>query len=395
MKTAYFDCFAGAGGDMILAALMDAGLDVERLRSELTKLHLGHYDLRVKKVLKKGIGGSQAVVIVDEEHHGHHHRHLSHIREIIEKSDLEESVRQKSIAIFTRLAEAEAKIHQTSVENIHFHEVGAMDAVIDVVGSVAGLNALGIEKVFCSHLHVGTGTVKCAHGILPVPAPATAELIKGKPVYSTGIEGELLTPTAAAILTTLSSNFGPMPAMTVKHIGYGAGTSDLPIPNLLRLIIGETGDEFSGYQTEEVAVIETGIDDMNPQIYGYLAERMLEMGALDVFLTPLQMKKNRPGTLITVICRPETVGKFSDFLIRETTTIGLRWRTDRRIKAQRTIEEVETEYGVIRFKTARVAGEVVNVSPEYEDCRRAALEEKVPLKEVMKAAGSAALGVKT
>lgn len=399
MKTAYFDCFAGAGGDMILAALMDAGLDVERLKIELAKLHLDHYDLGVEKVLKKGIGGSQAMVIVDEEHHGHHHRHLSHIREIIEKSGLEKSVRQKSIAIFTRLAEAEAKIHQTAIENIHFHEVGAMDAVIDVVGSVAGLNALGIEKVLCSPLHVGSGTVTCAHGILPVPAPATAELIKGKPVYSTGVKGELLTPTAAAILTTLASHFGPMPAMTVKQIGYGAGTSDLTIPNLLRLIIGETGDEetgdeFSGYQTEDVAVIETGIDDMDPQIYGYLMEKMLEMGALDIFLAPLQMKKNRPGTLITVICRPETVGKFSDFLIRETTTIGLRWRTEHRIKAQRTIEKVETEYGAIRFKTARSGDEVINVSPEYEDCKRAALEKGIPLKNVMKAAG-AALELKT
>jgi len=239
MMVAYFDCFAGASGDMILGSLMDAGLDIERLRSELERLHLTHYDIQVKKVLKKGIGGSQAIVNVDEDHHHHHRRNLDHIKGIIEKSDLEDSVKSKSIEVFMRLAEAEAKVHRTSTDHIHFHEVGAMDAIIDVVGSVAGLAALGIEKIYCSPLHVGSGTVECAHGTLPVPAPATVELIRGKPVYSSGVEGELLTPTGAAILTTLASGFGPMPAMNLKEIGYGAGTSEPAIPNLLRLIIGE------------------------------------------------------------------------------------------------------------------------------------------------------------
>jgi uncharacterized protein (TIGR00299 family) protein len=239
MKIAYFDCFAGASGDMILGALLDAGLDIEELRRDLAKLRLSHYDVQVKKVIKKGIGGSQAIVNVDEDHHHHHHRNLNHIKEIIEKSELEESVKLKSIEIFTRLAEAEAKVHRTTIDQIHFHEVGAMDAIIDVVGSVAGLSALGIEEIYCSPLHVGTGTVKCAHGTLPVPAPATAELIRGKPVYSAGVEGELLTPTGAAILSTLASGFGPMPAMNLETIGYGAGTSERAIPNLLRLITGE------------------------------------------------------------------------------------------------------------------------------------------------------------
>jgi pyridinium-3,5-bisthiocarboxylic acid mononucleotide nickel chelatase len=239
MKIAYFDCFAGASGDMILGSLMDAGLDLERLKKEIGKLNLTHYEIKVKKVVKKGIAGSQAIVIVDEDHH-HHHRNLNHIQEIIEKSDLEESVKRKSIEIFRRLAEAEAKVHQTTVDQIHFHEVGAMDAIIDVVGAVAGLAALGLEEIYCSALHVGSGTIEAAHGTLPVPAPATLELVRDKPVYSTGVKGELLTPTGAAILTTLSSDFGPMPAMTVEKIGYGAGTSDPSIPNLLRLNIGES-----------------------------------------------------------------------------------------------------------------------------------------------------------
>jgi hypothetical protein len=243
MKIAYFDCFAGASGDMILGSLMDAGLETAQLKAELAKLHLTHYDLQVKKVVKNGVGGSQAMVLVDEAHHHQHHRHLADIKDIIAHSGLENSIQQKSIAIFTRLAEVEAKIHQTTIEQIHFHEVGAMDAIIDVVGAVAGIAALGIQKVFCSPLHLGSGTVECAHGTLPVPAPATAELVKGKPVYSTGVVGELLTPTGAAILTTLASDFGPMPAMSVEKIGYGAGTSEPAIPNLLRVMIGQTAED--------------------------------------------------------------------------------------------------------------------------------------------------------
>ncbi|MCP4112227.1 MAG: nickel pincer cofactor biosynthesis protein LarC [Desulfobacteraceae bacterium] len=381
MKIAYFDCFAGASGDMILGALIDAGLDIEQLKTELAKLHLDNYDIQVKNVIKKGIGGTKASVTVDE--HDHHHRHLSHIREIIEKSGLDESVKQKSIQIFTRLAQAEAKVHRTSAENIHFHEVGAVDAIIDVVGGVAGIAALGIEKVFCSSLHVGTGTVECAHGILPVPAPATAELVKGKPVYSSGIRGELLTPTGAAILTALSSDFGPMPAMTIEKTGYGAGTSELDIPNLLRVSVGEANDSLQDYETDQVAVIETNIDDMNPQIYDYIIQKALDMGALDIFLVPAQMKKNRPGTLVTVICQPDMAGKFSDFLIRETSTIGLRQRKENRIKARRKIKNISTKYGTISFKMAEVGNTVVNAVPEYEDCKRAATDNNIPLKTVM------------
>jgi uncharacterized protein (TIGR00299 family) protein len=381
MRVAYFDCFAGASGDMCLGALLDAGLGLEQLKAEIGKLHLSHYDLQVKKVVKRGMGGSQALVLVDNDHH--HHRHLHHIEEIISASELDAAVKKKSLEIFRRLAEAEAQVHQTTIDQIHFHEVGAMDAIIDVVGTVSGLACLGIEKVYCSPLHVGTGTVECAHGILPVPAPATAELIKGTPVFSSGVEGELLTPTGAAILTTLSSGFGPMPAMTMERIGYGAGTSEPAIPNLLRILIGEVREEVSGFETERAAVIETNIDDMNPQMYDYLIEKMLKMGALDVFLSPVQMKKNRPGTLLSVICAPEMTERFSDFLIKETTTIGLRWRLDNRLKARRRMKELQTIYGPIRFKLAETGNGSLQAFPEYEDCKRVALEKKVPLLEVM------------
>ena len=390
MRIAYFDCFAGASGDMILGALVDAGLEPDALKAQLAGLHLTHYDIQAQAVNKKGIGGSQVLVAVDQDHHHHHQRHLSDIREIIEKSDLTPSVQQKSIQIFTRLAQAEAKVHRTNIENIHFHEVGAVDAIIDVVGAVSGLLLLKIEAVFCSPLHVGTGTVECAHGTLPVPAPATAELIKGLPVYSTGVAGELLTPTGAAILTTLATDFGPMPAMKIGTIGYGAGTAEPSIPNLLRVVIGEAAQEVAEYDMEQAAVIETNIDDMTPQIYDHLIQRLLQLGVLDVFLTRVQMKKNRPGTLVTVICPPDMVGEVSDMLMRETTTIGLRWRIDNRIKAQRVIKEIRTTYGTVSIKVARVGDKIINIAPEYEDCKRLAIERNVPLKDVMAAAQSAA-----
>ena len=391
MKIAYFDCFAGASGDMILGALLDAGLTIARLREEIAKLHLSNYALDVEKVVKRGIGGSQAHIIIDQDHHDHHHRHLSHICEIIDGSDLDASVKEKSTAIFTRLAEAEARVHRSSVESVHFHEVGAMDAIIDVVGSVVALSALGIDKVYCSPLHVGSGTVECAHGTLPVPAPATAELIKGKPVYSTGIVGELLTPTGAAILTTLSSGFGPMPAMQVQHIGYGAGTQDPGIPNLLRVSVGDAKDETGDYDVQQTVLMETTIDDMNPQLYDYLIGLLLGQGALDVFLTSVQMKKNRPGTLLSVICLPDAVGRFADLLMQETTTIGLRWRVENRIMARRQIESIETRHGPIHVKLARNNGRIINLTPEYDDCKRVALDKRIPLKKVMDEVRSDAL----
>ncbi len=383
MKIAYFDCFAGASGDMILGALLDAGLSIERLREEIAKLQLTHYKLDVTKVVKKGIGGSQAQIVIDQDHHDHHHRHLSHIRDIIAASDLDEKVKSRSIDIFVRLAEAEARVHRSSVEAVHFHEVGAMDAIIDVVGAVAGLAALGVDQVFCSPLHLGSGTIECAHGTLPVPAPATAELIKGRPAYSTGVDGELLTPTGAAILTTLASGFGPMPAMTVGQVGYGAGTADPGIPNLLRVAIGEARDDVGDYAVEQTVLIETNIDDMNPQLYDHLIGRLLDEGALDVFLTAVQMKKNRPGTLLSVICKSDAVATLADLLLRETTTIGLRWRVENRIMARRQIHRIDTVHGSVRVKLARSNGHIINLTPEYDDCKRVAREKELPLKKVL------------
>jgi pyridinium-3,5-bisthiocarboxylic acid mononucleotide nickel chelatase len=383
MRIAFFDCFSGASGDMILGALLDAGLELEALRRELGKLPLSHYEVGQRQVVKGGLGGCQAEVIVQKEHHHHQPRHLSDIEAIITQSSLETAVKEQSLAIFRRLAEAEARVHRTTVEHIHFHEVGAMDTIIDVVGAVAGLRLLGVARVYCSPLHVGAGTVQCAHGTLPVPAPATTELIKGKPCYSTGVQGELLTPTGAAILTTLAAAFGSIPEMTLEQVGYGAGTLETATPNLLRVLIGESVEGLAGYEREQVAVVETTIDDMNPQMYDYLMGRLLAMGALDVFLTPVQMKKNRPGTMLTVISPPDQVAGLARFLLRETTTIGVRWRLDQRLKTRREIVEVATPYGPVRCKVVEVAPGETTVNPEYDDLKRIALEQSVPLKEVM------------
>jgi pyridinium-3,5-bisthiocarboxylic acid mononucleotide nickel chelatase len=393
MKIAYFDCFSGASGDMILGALMDAGLPLEDLQRELAKLGLSHYELGKSAVVKNGISGSQALVHVEQDHHHHHHRHLADITDIIQKSTLSAAIKQDSIRIFKRLAAAEAKVHNTTVDKIHFHEVGAMDAILDVVGGVIGIHLLGIDTIICSPLHVGSGTVECAHGTLPVPAPATAELVRGKPVYATGVQGELLTPTGAAILTTLASDFGTLPSMTVEQIGHGAGTADRSIANMLRVFIGSAPESGKTFDVEQTATIETTIDDMNPQVYDYLIEKVLQMGALDIFCTSVQMKKNRRGTLVTILCRPEMVAPFSEFLFRETTTIGLRWHLDNRFTLKREFATVKTRFGDISCKIANHGDELINVKPEYEDCKRVAIENNVPLKTVLGEAHSQALAL--
>ncbi len=386
MRIAYFDCFAGASGDMILGALLDAGLSLENLKQEISKLGLSKYGIDAEQVVKRGISGTQAVIAIDQGHHEHHHRHLSHIKEIIVSSKLDEKVKNLSLSIFTKLAEAEAHVHNTDVESVHFHEVGAMDAIIDVVGAVVGLHLLGIDKCFCSPLHLGSGTVMCAHGEIPVPAPATAQLVQGLPVYATDVKGELLTPTGAAILSTLCSGFGPMPMMTMDRVGYGAGVSDPDIPNLLRVHIGAASHENTSLDSNQVAIIETNVDDMTSQIYGHVMEKAFGMGALDVFFTPVQMKKNRPGALLTVICSPLDVSRFSRLLLEETTTIGVRWRLENCLNARREIKTVETPHGPVRIKYAMMDNHIVNISPEYDDCKKVAGESGVPLKQVMETA---------
>jgi len=383
MKLAYFDCFSGISGDMTLGALVHAGVPLDHLRNELKALDVPGWEIRAENVWKNGMAATYVRVITQESHT---HRSLSTIETILQKSQLAAPVRDRAAAIFRKLGEAEATVHDVPIEKIHFHEVGAVDAMVDIVGACIGFTFLGIERFACSPLNVGGGTAKMAHGVLPVPAPATARLLLGRPTYSTGIQKELVTPTGAAIVATLCDTFGPQPAMAVSAIGYGAGTTELEAqPNVLRLMIGDAASQ-SGLSSEEIRVIEANLDDLNPQVYGYFLERALAAGALDVFTTPIQMKKNRPGTLLTVLCNPADESKFQDLLFAETTTLGVRSHTTQRRCLPREWETVSTPYGEVRMKIARVNGRVVQISPEYEDCRKLAEAKSVPLQSVMQEA---------
>ncbi|RPI99587.1 MAG: nickel pincer cofactor biosynthesis protein LarC, partial [Deltaproteobacteria bacterium] len=330
MRIAYFDCFSGASGDMILGALIDAGLKPRLLREELEKLQIPTVHLRVKKVLKRGITATQ--VMVEGKREEKPHRNLKEMLAILDRSRVEHDIKEKSREIFRRIASVEAEIHQKAMEEIHFHELGGLDSIVDIVGSVWGFQQMGFDRVYVSRMNVGSGFVRCEHGVLPVPAPATLALVKGKPIYSFGAERELLTPTGAAILTTLGSEFGRMPMMVTEKIGYGAGRDELSHPNVLRLMIGTPGTTAGD---EKVVVIETNIDDMNPQLYDYVMEKLLSMGVLDVFLTPVLMKKNRPATLFTVIAPSDRLPAVTELLLKETTTLGLRWHEEERTRADR------------------------------------------------------------
>jgi uncharacterized protein (TIGR00299 family) protein len=396
MKLAYFDCFSGISGDMTLGALVDAGCSVEHLRGELGGLRVSGWELTAEKVWKNGMAATYVRVTTEDQSK---HRSLGAILEILEKSELGARVRERASAIFQRLGEAEAQVHDVPLEKIHFHEVGAVDAIVDIVGACIGFEALGIEKFACSALNVGGGTVKMAHGVLPVPAPATASLLQGRPTYSNGVQKELVTPTGAAIVATLCETFGPQPAMSVGAIGYGAGTADLEgQPNVVRIMVGEElgarkGEE-KGAQAgvpvllvdEEIAVVDANLDDMNPQIYGYFLEKALGAGALDVYTTPVQMKKNRPGTLLTVLCRPGDTQGLMDLIFAETTTFGVRtYRAQRRVLPREWVS-VGTEFGDVRIKVSRVNGRILHVAPEFEDCKKLAAEKDVPLQRVIAAA---------
>jgi len=381
MKHAYFDCFSGISGDMTLGALLDAGVPVDQLRAELHGLNLPGWELSAEKVWKNGMAATHAKVFAQDTTT---HRSLSTILEIIEKSNLASGVKDRAAAIFRKLGEAEAAVHDVPLEKIHFHEVGAVDAIIDIVGACIGFSALGIESFACSALNVGGGTAKMAHGVLPVPAPATARLLLDKPTYSNGVQQELVTPTGAAIVATLCSQFGPQPPMSVSTIGYGAGTADLEgQPNVLRLMVGEAAEKRPAAESETIRVLEANLDDMNPQIYGYFLEKALAAGALDVFATPVQMKKNRPGVLVTVLCKPEDEPKFHDMLFAETTTLGVRTYTAERRVLARQWDTVRTSFGEVRIKVARLNGHIQQASPEFEDCRKLAEAKNVPLQRVM------------
>ncbi len=398
-RVAWLDCASGASGDMLLGALVDLGLPLEALRGELAKLPLGGYRLTARKVQRSGLQATKVDVEVEHggghdhghEHdhgHGHEHRGLREILSLLERSTLEEAVTSRAALLFRRLAEAEAAVHGTSVEEVHFHEVGAVDSIVDVVGAVIGLRWLRAERIVASPLNVGTGTVKMSHGLFPVPPPATARLVTGVPVYGEG-DGELLTPTGALLVTGHASAYGPLPRMRPEGVGHGAGSKETPgRPNVLRIIVGAETETETG--AEMVLVLETAIDDMSPQLFGPLVEKLLAAGALDAYCTAIQMKKNRPGVLLTLIAPAGARAALEDVLFAESTTLGVRWQEWRRTTLEREVVRVDTAFGAVGVKVARRHGRVTNVQPEFEDCVRAAEAHGRPVKEVWAAAVAAA-----
>ncbi len=383
---AYFDCACGISGDMTLAALVDAGVELDALNAAVGSLGLPGCRLRAEQVKKNGFRASQITV---EYQHEHTHRNLRDILAMIDRGRL--SPRQKELAgrIFARLAEAEAKVHGTTVEQVHFHEVGAADSIADVVGAAVGWDLLGVERAAASPVPTGGGTIKIAHGELSVPAPAAAELLRGVPLAASAIQSELTTPTGAAILTTLVESFGPMPAMTIERIGCGAGQKDFAErPNILRLLVGETVDA-PALDADHVCVLETNLDDASGELVGYCVERLWAAGALDVYSTPIQMKKNRPGVTITVLCRPEDAAVMEQTLFDETTTLGVRRWSAARTVLRRQPHRVETPWGPIEGKIGWQRDGRPRFSPEFESCRRTAEKQKIPLCEVYEVAQKA------
>ena len=436
MRIAYLDCFSGISGDMFLAALVDAGVSPDLLHETVAKLnHAGHLEVRleISRVQRSGISATRLDVFAGEqkdeppvEHHHYHshehghthehahenvlghghqqvtveenghshfhgHRGLSEIRAIIEKTKISACAKDRALAIFQRLGEAEAKIHDIPIERVHFHEVGAADAITDIVCAAVGSEALAVDEWICSPLNVGSGSVNCAHGRFPVPAPATAELLRNAPVFSSGLQAELVTPTGAAIAGTLTSRFESLPQLKISKIGYGAGTRDFSgHANVLRLIVGETAASSApnpgSAETETVSVLECNVDDLSPQVLAYACERALANGALDVFSVPVQMKKGRLGSLLTVLTRPADSARLAGLIFHETSTLGVRVREEQRFVLPRHHATASTPWGDVRMKVAQLDPETTQVAPEYEDCRRLAEEHGVPLKRVMEEA---------
>lgn len=413
MTILYFDCFAGAAGDMILGALLDAGLPFEELKRALGSLAVEGWDVSVERVIKTGVSATKFRVHEagsarhPHEHphpheHDHHddggHRSLKEIEAAIRRSALSEAGKTRAIAMFHRLATVEAGIHGMPIDQVHLHEVGALDSIIDIVGAVFALEWFNADRIVVSPLNVGGGTVRSAHGVFPVPAPATVALLNGAPVYSSGIQKELLTPTGALILTEYAAAFGPVPAMRIQRVGYGAGDRELAeTPNVVRVLVGEAESpspspkphlsaEALGAKVEapshKVVVLECEIDDMNPQIFGHLMDRLYAAGALEVFYVPVQMKKNRPGTLMTIVARPDQRAALTDIVFRESTTIGVRYQEMSRDCLDREMVTVTTAVGPVRFKVARRNGQIVNAQPEFEDLVKLAAERSIPIKEI-------------
>ncbi|MDP3296394.1 MAG: nickel pincer cofactor biosynthesis protein LarC [Thermodesulfovibrionia bacterium] len=413
----YFNCSSGISGDMILGALVDAGLPPQKLKKSLSRLPITGYKLNIKKVKRAGIQATKVNVEIHASRITHHAvQKWKDIEKIIKNSTLSDEIKQKGLRIFKRLFEAEAKVHGERFEDIHLHELGAIDCIIDVFGTLIGIDILGIKKIYSSPLNLGSGTIKTGHGILPVPAPATAELLKNVPVYSSDINFELTTPTGAVLISTLADSFGPMPDMQISKIGTGAGSKDFKKqPNVLRVFIGEetentppchsresrnpeknkldscfrrNDENQGGFSEQKITIIETNIDDMNPQIYEYIMEKLFKAGALDVFLTQVIMKKGRPGIKLTALCSEDKRDELIEIILKETTSIGVRFYETQRKILQRTIESVDTKFGKIKVKISRLGADMVKITPEYEDCKKIAKKFNIPLIEVIKSVSS-------
>jgi hypothetical protein len=383
MKIAYFDCFSGAGGDMITAAMIDAGLSEELLMQQISTLGIHDVQLKVSHTTRCGI---KAVRFEPLAPHQHHHRHLADILHIINNSGISQSAKERAAEIFKKLAAAEAHVHGTDIESVHFHEVGAVDSIVDIVSACIGIEQLKIEKVYCSPLALGGGTVKSDHGILPVPAPATAELVKNVPTFGGPEQIELLTPTAAAILTTFATSFGTMPAMTIEAIGYGAGTKELKaVPNVVRLIIGKA-NAAAATDSDYIMLLEANCDDITGELAGHIVEKLMTQGALDAFTMPIYMKHSRPAILLSVLCKPQDATQVEKFLFEQGVTLGIRRQIIQRSTLKRDFVTVATAYGDIRIKRGFVGDKVVFAKPEFSDCEKAAMENRISVKTVIIAA---------
>lgn len=392
MKILYYDCFSGISGDMNLGAMVDLGVDGEYLIRELSKLHLdSEFKIEIHKGMKKEISGTKVDVILPQEnhehhdgehHHEHHHRNLHDVETIICSSALSDKVKKLSMDMFTRIAQAEAKIHGKPIDEVHFHEVGAIDSIVDMVGAAIALDYLKVDRIMSSPVQVGGGFVKCAHGLMPVPAPATAEVLKGIPTRSGIVPFETTTPTGAAILASNVDEFTETIQFSVEKVGYGLGNRDLDIPNVLRVYLGST---VNSGETEEQYLLETNIDDMNPEFYGFVEEQLFLAGALDVFKTPIIMKKGRPAVKLSVLVDQKKMKNVTDIIFKETTSLGLRKAKVEKIMLNREFVTLNTEYGSVTVKKSYYEGELVKYKAEYEDCRRIAEEKNIPIAEVYRA----------
>ncbi|MFC1698582.1 nickel pincer cofactor biosynthesis protein LarC [Candidatus Omnitrophota bacterium] len=377
MQIAYFDCFSGISGDMVLGALIDAGLDLKQLKAELKKLKLPGYRIETEQVLRGGISGTKFNITTVKQTRK---RNLRDILQLIEKSGLDSEIKKLGKNTFTELARIESQIHRKDINQIHFHELGALDSIVEIIGAFIAIKKLGIERVYSSKIHMGSGFLKCGHGTLPVPAPATLELLKGIPVYSQGIETELVTPTGASIVKAVAQGFGSLPQMKIAKIGYGAGEKELNIPNFLRISLGKLIEHQP--DRDEIALVETNIDDLSPEVLEYTCEKLFSQGALDVFMTPIIMKKGRAASMLSVLSEPQKLDELLSVIFDETSTFGVRIQYLTRRKLLRKVVSIGTDFGKVEVKIGKIGQRIKTIAPEYESCKRIAKKKKVPLQAV-------------